>query len=67
MELRRTLHIERRNPMEVFTDADCIIFRKYEVSCTFCGNENDVTLFKGKALCDDCRRELVAKAASPTV
>lgn len=59
IELRRTLHISQKDPIEIFTEGDRIILRKYEVSCVFCGHSDDVSLYKGKAVCNDCRAELV--------
>ena len=60
MELRRTLGIAERDALEIYTDQDRIILRKYEPTCTciFCGNADDVILFKGKNICKDCLAEI---------
>ena len=34
------------------------LLKKYEPSCVFCGNVNNVTLFKGKLICADCLNSL---------
>jgi len=61
-ELRRAYQIEENDPVEIFTDNDSIILRKYEpaVSCIFCGQDDpDVLLpFKGKRICKKCLEEI---------
>ncbi|WAH36675.1 AbrB/MazE/SpoVT family DNA-binding domain-containing protein [Alicyclobacillus dauci] len=66
IELRRTLGIETRDPVEIFVDADKVVLRKYEPSCTFC-NEANASDFKGRMVCDNCRLELLELVTSPVV
>ncbi len=54
VELRRNLAIEEKDGLEIFIDSDKIILRKYEPSCVFCGNVNDMTTFRGKNVCKQC-------------
>ncbi len=54
IELRRTLGIEERDPVEIYVNDDAIILKKYEASCIFCGRTRDVTLFHGKNVCRKC-------------
>ena len=61
MELRRTMNIIEKDPIEVYVDSDTIILKKYEPSCIFCGEAKNVTEYKGKNICDDCMRELKSK------
>lgn len=58
IELRRTLGISEKDYLEIFTDGDQVVLRKYEPSCVFCGSVEDVTVFKGKNICQKCRAEL---------
>ncbi|MDD4188580.1 MAG: AbrB/MazE/SpoVT family DNA-binding domain-containing protein [Eubacteriales bacterium] len=58
IELRRTLEIAEKDPMEVFVDGSTIILKKYEPSCIFCGDARDVTTYMGKRICPSCIREL---------
>jgi transcriptional pleiotropic regulator of transition state genes len=62
MELRRTMNINEKDPLEIYVDGESIILRKYSPGCIFCGNANGVRNYKGKPLCDDCIRELQEKA-----
>ena len=48
IELRRTLEIAEKDPMEVFVDGSTIILKKYEPSCIFCGDARDVTTYMAK-------------------
>lgn len=54
IELRRNLNIDKCDSVEIFIDEEKIILKKYEPSCIFCGNADNVTLFKGKLVCFDC-------------
>ncbi|MCD8004541.1 MAG: AbrB/MazE/SpoVT family DNA-binding domain-containing protein [Oscillospiraceae bacterium] len=58
IELRRTMNIAERDPLEIYVEGPCIIMKKYEISCVFCGNSEDVKDFKDKCICADCLKEL---------
>lgn len=58
IELRRTLDIEIKDPLEIFVDDECIILKKYTPACIFCGGTNDMKLIKKKNICSDCLAEL---------
>ena len=57
-ELRNTLKIEHKDPLEIYVDGDSIILRKYEPACIFCGNATDVAEFEGKRVCKECIEKL---------
>lgn len=48
IELRKTLHIEVRDPMEIFVDEDKVILKKYEPADIFTGEMEDLVEYKGK-------------------
>ncbi len=58
IELRRTLQIEDNDSLEIFVEDNAIILKKYQPACIFCGNARDVSSYKGKNICDDCRAAL---------
>ncbi|HHY09233.1 MAG TPA: AbrB/MazE/SpoVT family DNA-binding domain-containing protein [Firmicutes bacterium] len=58
VELRRSLGIEERDPLEIYVQDDKIILRKSAVRCIFCGSEEDVTEYKNKGICQNCRSNL---------
>ena len=37
VELRRNMDIEVKDSLEIYTEDNCIILKKYEPSCIFCG------------------------------
>ena len=53
-ELRRALDINERDALEIFTEQDSIILKKYQPSCIFCENMDDVVLFHNKRVCRKC-------------
>ena len=59
-ELRNKFEIEKRDALEIYTDDDKIILKKYEPSCTFCGDAKDVFMFKGRNICPSCVKELAS-------
>lgn len=54
IELRRQFGIEIKDSLEIYTDEDCIILKKYEPSCIFCGDARKIFLFNGKNVCPSC-------------
>ena len=59
-EIRRTLDIALGDALEIFTDGDRIILKKYEPSCTFCESADDVIPFGDKRICRTCLKKLKA-------
>ncbi len=58
IELRRTLDIEIKDPIEIYVDGDFILLKKYEPACIFCGNAKNVKRIHDKNVCEDCIKEL---------
>lgn len=58
IEIRKTMHIENRDALEIYVEEDRIILKKYEPSCIFCSSADDVTYFRGKLICQDCLQSL---------
>ncbi|MFZ5988042.1 MAG: AbrB/MazE/SpoVT family DNA-binding domain-containing protein [Bacillota bacterium] len=58
MELRRTLEIEEKDPIEFFVDGASVVLKKYQPYCIFCKNATDVENYKGKNVCKSCLEEL---------
>lgn len=58
IELRKTLHYADNEALEIFTEGDSIVLRKYETSCIFCGNSKNITSFKNKCVCQKCIEKL---------
>ena len=58
IELRRSMGIEEKDPLEIFVEGDSVILRKQVHTCIFCGSEEGMTYFKGKPICDACRKAI---------
>lgn len=58
MELRRTLDIEVKDPLEIYVDGSTILLKEYEPACIFCGQAKDVVVYKGRNICPNCMKEL---------
>lgn len=54
MELRNKLKIKEKDPMEIYVEGSSIILKKYETTCTFCGNTKNLISYKDKLICDKC-------------
>ncbi|KGE16267.1 AbrB/MazE/SpoVT family DNA-binding domain-containing protein [Paenibacillus wynnii] len=60
IELRRTMGIDIKDPLEIFVDGEKIILRKYEPTCVFSGSAENLINFKGKMISKDILEELTA-------
>lgn len=65
MNVRKSLNIENRDLLEIFVENDKILLQKHETSCVLCGNKKDLTVFKGKHVCRDCRAEIPSRRLRP--
>ncbi|MFY9218710.1 MAG: AbrB/MazE/SpoVT family DNA-binding domain-containing protein [Tepidanaerobacteraceae bacterium] len=54
IELRRTLGISEKDPLEIYVDTDKIILKKYLPACIFCGNAEELVNFNSKSICKEC-------------
>ena len=57
-ELRKSLGIEVKDSLEIYTSGDSVILKKYFPACVFCGEANDIITFKGKNICKNCLRQV---------
>jgi len=58
IELRRTLNLDIKDPVEIYTEGEMIILKKYQPDCIFCGNADNIQVIKGKNVCKKCLQEL---------
>jgi transcriptional pleiotropic regulator of transition state genes len=62
--LREVLDIKEKDSVEIFTDGDCIILKKYNPGCSICGELSDLAIFKEKKFCRKCISELNEMSSS---
>ena len=53
-ELRRTLRIAEKDPLEIYVDGVTIVLRKHEEHCIFCGESESIRTVLGKTICHSC-------------
>ena len=58
IELRRTLDLADRDCLEIFTEGEQIILKKYQPACIFCGEANGIVNYKGKNVCKCCMEDI---------
>ena len=59
IELRRTLDIAERDELEIYLDDDKVILKKYEPSCIFCGEMEELIGYKDKKVCKKCVEKII--------
>jgi len=57
-EVRRILDIPECTPMEIYTEGETIVLKKYEPDCLFCGSGDSLIAYKGKHVCISCLKDL---------
>ena len=58
IEIRRMMGIKEKDALEIFTEDNRIILRKYEPTCIFCGDAKNVINYRGKNICPNCLKEM---------
>jgi len=58
IEMRRTLGLNEKDPVEIFVEGESIVLRKYQATCVFCGSSDAGLEFKGKHICGDCLKKI---------
>ena len=58
VEIRKVLDIKVKDPIEIFIDSDQIILQKYQATCIFCNDADNVLYFSGKRVCAACIEKL---------
>jgi len=57
-EIRKSMDINIRDSLEIFTDGGRIVLQKYQPACIFCGDADDVVFFGDKRICRGCLEKL---------
>ena len=58
IEIRRTLNIDEKDPVEILVKENSIILKKYQATCVFCGSVDELIQFNDKNICKSCRRAI---------
>jgi len=57
-ELRRVFNINEKDAVEIFTQEDMIVLKKYDTVCIFCGSSGELKTFHDKGICLKCAKDL---------
>lgn len=57
-ELRDSLDIAIGDSLEIYMCEDNIVLHKYVRGCVFCGNIDNIVLFREKEICRKCLTEI---------
>ena len=57
-ELRKTMGITEGSVVGFYTEGEQIILKKYEPNCIFCGEADEIIVYKGKNICRKCLEEI---------
>lgn len=58
IELRRTLDIDIKDSLEIYVEDSKIVLKKYEPTCIFCGESENIVNYKDKNVCKSCLESL---------
>lgn len=57
-EVRASMELDSKDSLEIFIENDRIILQKYQPSCIFCNNADNILFFEGRRICADCLSKL---------
>ena len=60
MELRKSMEIDEKAPLEIYVEGNSIILKKHQCICVFCGETADLLSFQNKYICPACLKKLHA-------
>lgn len=58
VELRRAFDIREGDLLEVSTEDGRILLSKRQDSCTFCSSEENLSMYRERRLCQNCKEEI---------
>ena len=59
--IRKVYNLKERDGVEIFTDGDSIVLKKYSPFCIFCGEQENLIKYKDKNICKKCAEEISAE------
>ena len=65
VEYRHVLKLDCGESVEVFTEEETIILKKYAPHCVLCGEARKTVTYHGELICSKCIQELKELAQAP--
>ena len=57
-EIRQAMDIKIKDSLEIYTEGEMIILKKYQQSCVFCRESDNLLTFAEKRVCPECLKKL---------
>ncbi|MBR7099201.1 MAG: AbrB/MazE/SpoVT family DNA-binding domain-containing protein [Clostridia bacterium] len=57
-EIRQAMDIKVKDSLEIYTNGDAIVLQKYQQSCVFCEEGEDLVVFAQKRICPACLQKI---------
>lgn len=57
-EVRHSLNISEKDPIEIYVSGETIILKKVEKNCILCSSVNELIEYKNKLICHRCIEKL---------
>lgn len=66
-ELRRTLGVEAGDPIEIYTNGNDVVLKKYQPGCFLCDSlKGDMIIFYGHEICPKCVADISGRQKRQT-
>ncbi|MBQ2968065.1 MAG: AbrB/MazE/SpoVT family DNA-binding domain-containing protein [Clostridia bacterium] len=57
-ELRKKFNISPKDSVEFWVDGDCVVLKKYEPACIFCGEGKNMVQYENRNICSACLKKI---------
>ena len=65
VEFREVMDLHVRDAVEIFTEGNTIILKKYGPHCIFCGEARGTLTYRGNQICSEYIQKLMEQAEAP--
>ncbi len=58
IEVRNQFNIAVKDPVEIYVTESTIVLKKFQQSCIFCENTENLVEYNDKLICKDCSKKI---------
>ena len=59
--VRKMFNLEKEDAIEILPKDNCLLIRKYQPTCLFCGEIDNVINHEGIVVCEECVKRMYKK------
>lgn len=59
--VRQMYHLEKEDAIEIIAKDNGLFIRKYQPTCIFCEETDNLVMFNGQTVCEECIKKMHAK------